>query len=157
MRKHAVDIISDSHLTESDVLFLTETQLADTDNVTNIHHLLNNISIVFNNSNFHLSSLAIAYRSSVQIYSNEESNGISILKFGKPSSSEHVMYVALIYRKHSSVLSSFYENLETLNNNTSLNFIIGDFNLDALNGEIHVTFCNISRFELLLCTLRIAK
>ena len=104
-----------------------------------------------------MSSLAIAYRSSVQIYSNEGSNGISILKFSKPSSSEHVMHVALIYRKHSSALSSFYENLETLNNNTSLNFIIGDFNLDALNEEIHVTFSNIPRFELLLCTLQIAK
>ena len=104
-----------------------------------------------------MSRLAIAYQSSVQIYSNEGSSGISILKFSKPSSSEHVMHVALIYRKHSSALSSFYENLETLNNNTSLNFIIGDFNLDALNEEIHVTFSNIPRFELLLCTLQIAK
>ena len=64
------------------------------------------------------------------------------MKFCKPSSSEHVLCVALIYRKHNSALSSFYENLETLNNN-SLNFIIGDFNLDALNEEIYVTLCNI--------------
>ena len=36
LRKHAVDITSNSHLTEINVLFLTETQLADADNVTNI-------------------------------------------------------------------------------------------------------------------------
>ena len=60
------------------------------------------------------------------------------MKFCKPSSSEHVLCVTLIYRKHDSALSSFYENLETLNNNTSLNFIIGDFNLDALNEEIYL-------------------
>ena len=69
--------------------------------------------------------------------------------FCKLSSSEHVLYVELIYKKHSSALSSFYENLETLNNNTSLNFIIGDFNLHVLNDEIHVTLCNIlSNFRL---------
>ena len=56
----------------------------------------------------------IDYWRSVQIYSHEESDGISILKFCKPSSSEQILCVALIYRKHSSVLSSFYENLETL-------------------------------------------
>ena len=75
----------------------------------------------------------------MQIYSYEGSDGIAILKFCKLPSSEHVVCVALIYRKHSSALSSFYENLEALNNNTSLKFIIGDFNLDALNDEIHVT------------------
>ena len=85
----------------------------------------------------------------MQIYSHEGSDGISILKFCKPSSSEHVLCVALIYRKHSSALSLFYENLETFNNNASLNFIIRDFNLDALNEEIYVTLCNIlSNFRL---------
>ena len=49
-----------------------------------------------------------------------------------------MLCVTLIHRKHDSALSSFYENLETLNNNTSLNFIIGDFNLDALNEEIYL-------------------
>ena len=66
-----------------------------------------------------------------------------MLAFCEPSSSEHVLLLALIYRKHSSALSSFFENLGTLNNNTSLNFIIGDLNLDALNGEIYVTLCKI--------------
>ena len=36
LRKHAVDITSNSQLTESNMLFLTETQLAGPDNVTNI-------------------------------------------------------------------------------------------------------------------------
>ena len=91
MRKHAIHVTSDSRLTESDVLFLTETQLADAYNVTIIYHLLNDFSVVFNNSNFHFSSLAIAYRSSVQIYSHEGSDGISILKFCKPLSFEHIL------------------------------------------------------------------
>ena len=59
-RKHAIDITSDSCLTEKDVLFLTETQLADADNGTNVHHLLNDFSAVFNNSNFRFLSLPIA-------------------------------------------------------------------------------------------------
>ena len=134
-------------------MFLTERQLADADIVTNIHHLLNDFSVVFSNSKFRFSSLAIAYRISVQIYSHEGSDGIFILRFCKPSSSEHVLCMALIYRKHSSVLSSFYENLETLNNNTNLNFIIGDFNLDVLNVEIYVALCNIlSNFRLVFNT-----
>ena len=72
------------------------------------------------------------------IYSHKGSDGISILKFCKFSSSEQVLCVVLIYRKQSSVLL-FYENLETFKNITSLNFVIGDFNLDVLNDEIHVT------------------
>ena len=85
----------------------------------------------------------------MKICSHEGSDGISILTFCRPSSSEHVLCVALIYRKHSSALSLFYENLGTLNNNTSLNFVNGDVNLDALNEEIYVTLCNIlSNFRL---------
>ena len=64
LRKHAIDITSDSRLTENDT-------------VTNIHHLLNDFSIVFNNRNFGFSSLAIAYRNSAQIYSHKGSDGIS--------------------------------------------------------------------------------
>ena len=55
LRKHAIDITSDSRL------FLTEIQLADADNIKNIHYLPNDFPIDFNNSNSHLSSLAIAY------------------------------------------------------------------------------------------------
>ena len=60
-------LTSDSYLTESDVLFSAEIQLADADNVTNIHHLLNDFSVVFNNSKFRFSSLAFAYQISVQM------------------------------------------------------------------------------------------
>lgn len=73
------------------------------------------------------------------IYCHKGSDGISILKFCKFSSSEQVLSVVLIYRKQSSVLLLLYENLETFKNITSLNFVIGDFNLDVLNDEIHVT------------------
>ena len=55
LRKHAIDIKTNSRIIQSDGLFLTETQLADADKVTN------DFSIVFNNSNFHCSSLAIVY------------------------------------------------------------------------------------------------
>ena len=61
LRKHVTDMTSDSSLTKNVVLILTETQLDDTDNVTNIHHLLNASSIFYNNSNFSFSRLAIAY------------------------------------------------------------------------------------------------
>ena len=140
LRKRYIEITSDSCLTERDVLFLIETKLADADNITNIHHLLNYFSILFNNSNFRFSSLAIAYRCSVQIYNHEGSNGISILKFCKHSISEHVLCLALNYKKHSPTLSSLYKNFETLNSNTSLNFIIKDFNLDALMTKFMLVF-----------------
>ena len=114
LRKRYIEITSDSRLTERDVLFLIETKLADADNITNIHHLLNYFSMLFKNSNFRFSSLAIAYQCSVQIYNHEGSNSISILKFCKPSISEHVLCLALNYKKHSPTLSSLYKNFETL-------------------------------------------
>lgn len=72
-RNYAIDITSDSDLTGSDALFLTETQLQA------MNYLLNDFSIVFNNNNFCISSLAIAYRISVLICRNKASDDISIM------------------------------------------------------------------------------
>ena len=150
LRRHAVDIASDLRLIESDILFLTETQLTDADSVININNMLQNFSIVFNNSLSQHSSLAIAFRDSVEILRHDKNDGISALTFCKPSCCHGNIGVALIYRKNSSTLSSFYRNLEILNNHINLNFILGDFNLDAFNPEILVRLRNIlSNFVLL--------
>lgn len=76
-RKYAIDITSDSDLTESDAFFFNRNTIADNDK--NIHDLLNDFSIAFNNNNFCISSLAIACRSSVLICSNGGSDDISIM------------------------------------------------------------------------------
>ena len=52
--------------------------------------------------------------------------------------------VVLIYRKNNSNLSSFYEKLEILNGNITLNFIIEHFNLDAFSHEAFIRLSNIS-------------
>ena len=145
--------MSDSCLVESDVLFLTET---DADSSINILNLLSEFSIVFNNSNFYHSNLDVALQSNVQVYIHEKSGGISILKFCKPTCSGDVLCVVLIFRSHGSVSSSFYGQVETLNDNKNLNFIIGDFNIDAFNQEVCARVSNIiSNFRLLSKTFAI--
>ena len=71
------------------------------------------------------------------------------MKFCKPSCSHDNLGVALIYRKNDSALS-FYKKLESLNSVTNLNFIVGDFNLDAFSHKIFIRPSNIlSNFRLL--------
>ena len=62
--------------------------------------MLNKFFIIFTNNKFRFSSLTVAYQSSMQIYNHEGSDGISKLKFCKPSGFEHVYCVSLICRKH---------------------------------------------------------
>ena len=49
-KEHAVDIASDLHIIESDILFLTKTQLTDGDCLADIHNILCDSSIIFNNN-----------------------------------------------------------------------------------------------------------
>ena len=48
--------------------------------------------------------VAVAFQSNVQVYCHEKSDGISILKFCKPSCSGDVLCLALINRSHGSTL-----------------------------------------------------
>ena len=56
---------------------------------------------------------------------------------------------ALLYRKHSSTLWSFYEALTILNDNEDISIILGDFNLDLLDSDLHEQLINtLTNFQL---------
>ena len=58
--------------------------------------------------------------------------------------------IALLYRKHSSTWSSFYEVLTILNDHEDIVIILDDFNLDMLDSYLHEQLLSIlTSFQLL--------
>ena len=58
--------------------------------------------------------------------------------------------IALLYRKHSSTLSSFYEVLTILNDHEDIGILLGDFNLDVLDSYLHEQLIStLTSFQLL--------
>lgn len=79
-------------------------------------------------------SLAFCY-SKVNLIMNLDSfSSISIVKAKKPNFSEHaVVTLTLIYRPSSTSVSAFIDQLDYLINNSRIDILVRDFNIDALN------------------------
>lgn len=61
-------------------------------------------------------------------------SSISIVKAKKPKFSEHaVVTLTLIYRPSSTSVSAFIDQLDYLINNSRIDILVRDFNIDALN------------------------
>ena len=102
LKKHAIDMASDENVLENDVIFLTETQLHPHTEVSCIKTKLQRFNFNFNSSDFKFSSLAIAYKDSVQILDHEKHCGISLLTICVKSLSDRLLRIALIYKTNTS-------------------------------------------------------
>ena len=127
LKSHASDIASDSRLMKNDILFLTEIQLCPASDITNTESVLDEFSVECNINNHCSSSLAICYQDSIKVCDHQKFDGISIVKVHKSTFSNKIIGVALLYKKHSSTLSSFYEVLTILNDHGHISIMLGDF------------------------------
>ena len=142
LKSHASDIASDRSLMKNDILFLTETQFCSASDITSIESVLYEFPVECNMNDYCFSSLAICYQGSIKIFDHQKFDGISIVKVHKSTFSDKTIGIALLYRKHSSTLSSFYEALTILNDHEDISIILGDFNLDLLDSDVHEQFIN---------------
>ena len=150
LKSHASDIASDPSLMKNDILFLTETQFCSASDITSIESVLYEFSVECNMNNYCFSSLAICYQGSIKICDHQKFDGISIVKVHKSTFSDKTIGIALLYRKHSSTLSYFYEALTILNDHEDISIILGDFNLDLLDSDVPEQFINtLNNFQLL--------
>ena len=67
LKKHAIDIAYDKKLLEYDILFLTETQVSETDNLSAMQSILEEYTLDHNINSFRYSSLAICYKSTILV------------------------------------------------------------------------------------------
>ena len=76
LKRHATDIVYDKKLIEYDILFLAETQVSQTDDLSAMQSILEEYTLDHNISSFRYSSIAICYESTILVSCHQKSYGI---------------------------------------------------------------------------------
>ena len=133
--KHAIDIAADKQLCNSDIIFLTETQLLPENDTSNVENNLKDFFIGYNHCAFHkFKSLAICFQHEILILAEHvKFPGVSVVSFLKSNFSSTCFTVLLIYRQPGHIMQSFYNNLTGILQNRKIDIVLGDFNIDAFD------------------------
>ena len=149
-KRHAVDIVCHKKLIEYDILFLTEAQVSQTDNLSAMQSILEEYTLDPNISSFRYSSLSICYKSTIPVSCHQENDGISFFQVFKQTYSGKIISVELMYRKYTESVSLFYEKFETLNAREEVDIILGYFNLNAQDPQVFQDVSSVlSNFQIL--------
>ena len=135
LKKHNIDMKFDSRIFNGDIIALTETQLLpqDSDN-----EILNNLCPFKLHRQDHntdkYSSMALCARNTVEIRQCEYFPSINALTFDLVNRrSKEIRTVLLLYRKQNSNILQYVDCLKYMLNSYSIDFILGDFNINYLN------------------------
>ena len=142
LRRHAIDIASDTHLL-TDILCLTETQLLPDHDIMDMEDTLKAYAISYNTHEDKYRSIAVLYKDDAVLLVNHERHpGVSIITIRKSSFSPNSVTLALIYRQSGSPICDFYNKLTQFIRCTDIDILLGDFNIDALDPR-NITLSNI--------------
>lgn len=134
LSKQAVDIASDKRLCDSDIICLTETQLTPEFSTVDLDNCLNTFHIDYNTSSIHrFNSLAFCHNKTVSLEEHVKLNGTSLITFKKSEFRQRSIKLALIYRQPSHSVNQFYDTLIHLTQSHSVDILLGDFNINALD------------------------
>lgn len=131
----------DTRIFGSDVLLLTETQLKPTDLDDDIRSTLHPFQLFRQDSIDKYSSLALCFRNTVCNEDNEYFSSVNALKFVTFSlTTQKRKTLLLLYRKQSTNINHYLENLKDILDQHSIDIILGDFNINYLvnNNEVKV-------------------
>ena len=150
LKKHAVDIAKESHLMQSDIICLTETQICIYDDVSEIEQTLSDFNIHFNTSEQKFCNLAICLCNDINVVAHKRFPGLSMIDVLKPSFSKQMLRLILLYRSPNSSITLFYARLREIGRpELHVEIILGDFNIDIFN-EPSNTLNILSDYELLV-------
>ena len=135
LHRHAVDILNDQELLNTDVLCLTETQLLPEQDTNNISGVLSCFNYLHNISADKFQSISVCHKSHVEVIDYHHITGISIINFKKISFSSDPIKIILLYRKNNASLATFYNTLNDILQLGTVHLILGDFNINAQDQE----------------------
>ena len=141
LRKHSIDLKHDTRIFGSDVLLLTETQLKPTDLDDDIRSTLHPFQLFRQDSIDKYSSLALCFRNTLCNEDSEYFSSVNALKFVIFSpTTQKGKTLLLLYRKQSTNINQYLENLKDILDQNSIDIILGDFNINYLvnNNEVKV-------------------
>ena len=128
--KHAIDLESDRRLLNSDIIYLTDTQLQQSLDSRRIPTSAD-FDIIFNNNEDWFQSLATCPRPETFISSHTEVNGASLVTFVKSSFTSQTIKLLLLYKKHTTPLTNFSNWLQGFIASNTVDIISGDFNINV--------------------------
>ena len=140
LRKHSIDIKHDTRIFNSDVMLLTETQLKPTDLDGDIRNKLHPFQLYRQDSIDKYSSLALCCNT-VCIEHNQYLSSLNALKLVLFSTSTRKRKtLLLLYRKQSTNIRQYVENLKGILHQNYIDIVLGDFNINYLakNNEVEV-------------------
>ena len=112
LKRHAVDISRAMQLRENDILCLTESQISNDTDVTEVLEQLSSFKIYFNSCGERHQNIAICLRQNIILLKHDTFPGISIIDITKSSFSYDIIRIMLVYRSPNSSLTSSYTTLE---------------------------------------------
>ena len=131
LKKHSIDIKHDTTVFSSDVLLLTETQITPTDFDSKIRKNLHPFKLYRQDSTDRYSSLAVCFKSTVGIINCEYFASVNGLRFVIHSTkSLRRKTVLLLYRKQSSNINEYVNNIKSVVNCKPADVVLGDFNIN---------------------------
>ena len=132
LNRYAVDISHDRQLLESDLICLTETHIKSTDKQENI---IAGFKLFHNISSDKFQSLALCYQYNIDINDIFNIPGISLFTISKKNVPQTRLRMLLLYRKQTINIQTYCENLTNLLRLESIQNVLADFNINALNSN----------------------
>ena len=106
--------------------------------VHEVSQQLQMFNMYFNNNENQYLSIAYGCSQSVSVLDHTDHPGFSKVIFLKNSFAKSSFTLIILYRKKSQSLESFHEMLRYLLETNDTDFVVGDFNIDAFNKNIHL-------------------
>ena len=137
LKKHCIDIKSDSRLFTSDVIAFTETQLLSSDSDNEIIDTLSPFKLYRQDHvSDKYSSMAICTQNTVDIRDFEYFPSLNAVKYELVNNmSNGTQNVLLLYRKQNSNVSQYTECLRYILTTTTVDIVLGDFNINYFNDK----------------------
>ena len=133
LKKHAVDIAADEVLKDCDIIFLTETQVESTDDVSTISDILKEFTIIHNIHTDKFCSLAACYKNTIDHIHYNDIPAVTLYSVQKYNFQHDTVNILLVYRKNLSKLEDFIYILNHFLSRMegNIQIILGDFNINA--------------------------
>ena len=140
LKLHAIDLKCDNFLINNDLLCLTETQIGfdhSYSDIDEIDQLLNNYKLSYNNDQHKFNSMSIGNdRDLIDVIEYDHSPGFTVLTFRKPSFSDKVFSLLLLYKNTKLAKDVFLCRLSALLMDfNSFDLILGDFNINGFEED----------------------
>ena len=150
LKKHSRDIKCHNTIVDSNILFLTKTQLTSESDIASIENDLSRFSLHYNLSDTHrYSSLAVAYDNSVDIIHILSIEGASLYSIVHHAF-EETINVILLYRQNQMKQADLIYTVQHLQSRVDVvHIILGDFNIDYMNGDIFIRNYLINDYDMI--------